>query len=84
MRILISKIRLSSNKSGTGTGRYTGKIRSGRICHKCSLGEIKMNIISVSFLYLYKASKVRIVFKFKLQKSRTIILAKTLKIKDTS
>ena len=41
MRILISKIRLSSHKLCIETGRYTGVIREDRICHKCNLGVIE-------------------------------------------
>ena len=40
MRILISKMRLSSHKLCIETGSYTCIIREDRICQKCNLGVI--------------------------------------------
>lgn len=52
MRKLISKLRLSSHKLCTETGRYTGVNRDDRICHKRQFGVIEDNfhfILQCSF-----------------------------------
>ena len=41
MRIIISKLRLSSHKLGIETGRYIDSRREDRPCHNCNLGEIE-------------------------------------------
>ena len=41
MRIIISKLRLSSHKLGIETGRYIDSRREDRPCHNCNLGKIE-------------------------------------------